>query len=196
MTMPAPNPGWYLGLEAGSARSSFGTDNVDSVLERQGLVATGVTTDRTASSYSLYGGYRFTPFLSVEGGYVNLGRREFSSVVGAAGGGTLNGHSHPQGLFVRAVGTVPLAYNWSAYGRLGVVNTRSRLSGTGTGAAGDFGDNTRWHASATYGLGLSWAVHRNVDVLVGWDRWNGIQPDYSGRSFKIDSYNAGLRYSF
>ncbi len=193
---PSARPGWYAAAELGSARSGFGSDNVASVLERQGLGGTGVTVDRTATDWSLYAGYRFTPYFSLEGGYVDLGRREFSAIVAAPGTGTISGRSHPQGLFVRAVGTLPINDAWSVFGRLGVANTRARLAASGTGSAASFDEQTRWHADATFGFGAAWRVARNTDVLLTWDRWNGIQPDYSGKDFKVDTVNVGLRYRF
>ncbi len=189
-------PGWYGGLEVGTARSSFGSDNVSSVLGAQGLGATGTTVDRTATDYSLYAGYRFNPMWSLEGGYVDLGKREFNTLVAAPGAGTLSGRSHPEGLFLRAVGTWPIADGWSVFGRAGVVNSRARLAGAGTGSAASFDEQTRWHASWTAGLGVSWTLNPRTDVLVAYDRWNGVQPDFSGTTFHVDTINAGIRYRF
>src|SRR5947199_5705699 len=66
----------------------------------------GLATDRSSTGGKVYGGYEFTPNVAVEAGYADVGKA--SSAAADVKG---------RGVFVDAVGKVPLMDNLSAFGR-------------------------------------------------------------------------------
>ena len=103
----ASTPGYYIGGNVGQSHlkddSPLGTD-----------------TDRSDTGYKFYGGYQFNPNFALELGYTGLGKFEAPS-----------GDVKARGLYLDAVGLVPLAPQWSALGRIGVVDTEAKISGSG-----------------------------------------------------------------
>ncbi|NKF23719.1 hypothetical protein [Solimonas marina] len=83
----APARAWsdhlYLGLQAGRSQTGRRSDQIEQDLSSEGTAAiAGV--DRSSFLWSLYGGYRITPFVAAELGYTNLGAYDIA-VVSAPG---------------------------------------------------------------------------------------------------------------
>ncbi len=150
--------GLYVGGSVGASRHSddFG----------------GAFTDRSDTGLKLYGGYAINPNFSVEAGVARLGK--VTSAAGEVKGG---------GLFVDAVGVLPLANNFSLLGRLGVFNGMldSTLAGDDRGT------------SVKVGAGVQYAIDKNISVRGEWERYRfdalGVKPN-------ADLYSVGLNYRF
>ena len=68
---------WYIGGSIGQSRVKLDTGGLSSDLAAAGMADTGFSANETDTGLKLFGGYRFHPNFSVEGGYVELG--EFSA---------------------------------------------------------------------------------------------------------------------
>lgn len=135
----------------------------------------GLATDKSDTGLKVYGGYNFTPNIGLEAGYVNLGR--FNGP---------NGNLKADGLYLDAVGTVPLGYNISALGRVGVFEGRLRSDGTNFSDR-DHGTNVK------VGLGLQYDVTRNIAVRTEWERYRFDALNTTGNA---DLYSVGVNYKF
>lgn len=124
--------GFYIGGQygQGSRESRIQDFDVYAQLQYDDLgfaVDSGTSSlDDSDSGYGFIAGYRFTPHLAVEGGYLNLGSLAYRSRVnGSAQGvpseGTFNVDSETAGIAVSALGVWPLSYRWEVYGRAGVL---------------------------------------------------------------------------
>ena len=133
-------------------------------------------TDRSDTSYKLYGGYGFTPNLGIELGYADLGRF-----------GTANGSLKARAVFADAVGTLPLASQWSAIGRVGVFNARLRNEDSINGDTRDSGTNVK------VGAGLQYDLSKDVSLRGEWEHY---KLNTSGGKPNIDSYSLGVNYHF
>lgn len=132
----------------------------------------GLETDRSATGTKLFGGYQFTPNISLEGGYVDLGK--FNSQAASLKG---------TGYYLDAVGTVPISGPWSAIGKVGVFN--GKLENTATGS--DRG------SAPKVGAGVSYAIDRNLSVQGEWERY---RFDALGTKANTDLYSVGVKYAF
>ena len=132
----------------------------------------GVATDKKSSGGKIYGGYGFTPNVGVEVGYADVGK--FKSAAGDA-----KGH----GLFVDAVGTVPITQSLSAIGRVGAFNGKLKNSVTGNSS----GTNLK------AGLGLQYDFNKQTGVRAEWERYK-----FSGVNEKpsADMYSLGINHRF
>ena len=112
----------------------------------------GVTGDSKDTAYKLYGGYQFNPYVGLELGYDDLGKLE----------GTGNARAH--GVYLDAVGTLPLSTDWSLLGRIGVVNShvKTSLAGVDSSSSG-----TDWKA----GLGVQYNLTKNLSIRGEWERY-------------------------
>jgi OOP family OmpA-OmpF porin len=132
----------------------------------------GVATDRSDTGLKLYGGYTINPNLAVEAGVVDLGKA--SSAAGTV---------KSSGLFVDAVGTLPLDKGFSAIGRVGLVNAGTTNSISGS----EYGTRLK------VGAGLQYQIDRNISLRGEWERYN--LGSTSGNTHN-DLYTVGVNYKF
>lgn len=132
----------------------------------------GLSTDRSATGGKLYGGYEFTPNIAVEAGVARLG--EASNAAGSVRG---------EGLYVDAVGKVPITDTFSALGRVGAFNGRAKTH------AGDGDRDT----NLKVGLGLQYDFNEQTGIRGEWERY---KFDAFGASAKSDMYSIGVNHEF
>lgn len=119
---------WYAHLQAG--QSKYDLDGLS-----------GDNKDR----YAVIGlGYKFSPQLSVEGGYADFGKIKFSGAAGEA-----------KSIYAAAILSAPVSDAFSVYGRLGVANTNRKASVFG------YSESDR-KTEGIFGAGLSYAFTKNV----------------------------------
>lgn len=121
----------------------------------------GVSIDKSDTGYKLGLGAQFSPNLAVEGGYANLGKAKLS---GAGGSGSIKGN----GLFVDLVGLLPLSSEVNAFAKLGVFNGHAKVHATGLAGVLNESDSG---TDVKFGLGLSYAVSKTVQVRGEWERY-------------------------
>lgn len=124
--------GFYVGGHYGQSSKETKIRDFD-VFAQQIFASGGLSIDSFMSSmddsdsgYGFLAGYRFTPHLAVEGGYIDLGSSKYRSRVsgdisGVPSDGTLNIGSEISGITLSALGVWPLSYRWEVYGRAGVL---------------------------------------------------------------------------
>ncbi|MBS0446139.1 MAG: outer membrane beta-barrel protein [Proteobacteria bacterium] len=158
--LPAQAEGLYVGGSIGP--SHYADDNVGGI---------GMT-DRSSTGGKLFGGYSFNPYLGIELGWADLGH--FSSSAGGVKG---------DGVFVDAVGTWPVASNFSLLGRVGVFNGRLDAETLG----GDTG------TSYKVGLGVQYDLSKTVGLRGEWERY---RFDALNSKPNADLFTVGLTYRF
>jgi OOP family OmpA-OmpF porin len=175
-TLPAdawtpPSQQWYLGAGVGQG-----------VLHKSGSDLTGLDNaqlDDTDTSYTLRGGWRFSPYGAVELGYYDFGRYRFSSDQGVDGSGRANS------VGVSLVGIIPLQ-QFDLYGRLGVAHSKLTVNANGPLDLTSNNQNER-QTEAIYGLGARWWFAPQWGVFAEWEKNDRI---------RIDSYVAGVDFRF
>src|SRR5512139_1934709 len=66
----------WVDASAGEIEAAFATDD--------GFVASGTTIDDSDTGWKAFAGYRFNPYLALEGGYVDLGKATFTTTIASA----------------------------------------------------------------------------------------------------------------
>jgi OOP family OmpA-OmpF porin len=129
-------------------------------------------TDRSSTAGKLYGGYSFDPYLGLEAGYADLGK--FNSADGGV---------KADGIFLDAVGTWPLANDFSLLGRVGVFD--GKLHGDPLGS--DSG------TSYKVGLGVQYDLNKNLGLRGEWERY---RFDALNSKPNTDMFTVGVAYRF
>ncbi|HEX6706619.1 MAG TPA: porin family protein [Albitalea sp.] len=142
------------------------------VTDYKGPDVGGLSTDRSSTGGKLYGGYEFTPNIAVEGGYANLGKA--SSAAGDVKG---------EGVFVDAVGKVPLTESFSALGRVGLFNGKAKSS---------LGNSDR-STNAKLGLGVQYDFNKQTALRGEWERYRFKAFDTKAN---VDMYSIGVNHRF
>ena len=182
----------YGGLSVGQSRS-----RIDEAPLIAGQLGTGVTAstlsrDRSDIGYKAYLGYQMTPSFSLEAGYFNLGRFRFGSDTTPAG--HLDGRFRPQGLNLDLVGRVPLGENFSVFGRVGGLYSRSKLDFNGTGAAVQNSSYTAKGTGYKAGLGIQYAISSSLTLVAEAERYR--VRDYPGERGNVNLVSVGLVLPF
>jgi len=141
----------------------------------------GLSTDRSGTGYKLYGGYSFNPYFGLETGYADLGHFN-------GDGGRLRA----RGLFLDAVGSYPLGYNFSALGRIGMFTGRLSQdlnANADGGPSDDHGSGT----SYKLGAGLQYDLSKSVALRGEWERYRFDALDTKPG---VNLFSVGVNYRF
>lgn len=210
---------FYAGGNLGQSRISM-PNYTDTVIRQFGanpatvdrsLLTFNASEDKSHLNYKFYGGYRYSENLAVELGFVNLGKfksnfsADYDGVNGPAGRGSAESKSY--GVFVDALGILPVADNVDLFGRAGMVLARTKVTGSGfscddallsTCTASTADDTFRESASKTrvlpkVGLGADLGVTDNVSVRFEYERYFNVGGSKS-IMFKedINSFSVGV----
>jgi OOP family OmpA-OmpF porin len=175
----ADDSGWYLGAGVGLA------DTADtSQICCAGIpLLTGRTNDNK-TSWGVAAGYRFSPNLAIELGYVDLG--ELTSVVTDATGATdarAGVGFSADGVTLTMIGTFPFKQKWELYLKAGVFYSSTLLEYSGSLAGDDFGARlTNKDEDAIYGIGVRYALTESLRVYLDSTYFMEVGRPDTGRS--------------
>jgi hypothetical protein len=180
--------GFYMGVGLGNAESDLSAGDMDNLYRDAFRAQNAVFTPQVStienkdSHLYIFAGYRVFPWLSAEGGYVDLGSIKYNSRGTISGAGialqplNIRMDIESKGFAANALGNLPLSDYFELHGRLGffVVNTDASVVGgsssrpinvsesgfsfsvqTGLGAAVNLGDH--------FSLSADWAHYFNID---------------------------------
>lgn len=185
--------GWYGGANAGRTTTNIDDPRITSGLLGQGFSTTSIEDRDRSTGFKLYGGYQFSPYLALEGGYFDLGK--FGYTANTVPAGTLNGEMRVRGLNLDLVGTLPLAGKLSALGRVGVNYARVNDRFSGTGAVNVSNPTaSKSQANVKYGVGLNYAFTDALNMRLELERYR--VNDAIGNKGDIDMVSVGLVYRF
>lgn len=189
----AESLGWYGGANIGQSNATIDDDRITSDLLSRGLVAGSINDDDQDLGYKLFAGYQFNRYLSVEGGYFDLGQFGFSTTTTPQG--TLNGDIRLRGLNLDAVGTLPITDKFSAFACVGVAYAQAKDTFSGSGAVRVLDpDPSAEEANVKFGLGLQYAFTEALSVRAEIERYR--VDDAIGNTGDVDMASIGLVYRF
>lgn len=164
----------YAGAAGGAAKLDFD--------------CSGTTTcDTTSAGWKLFGGYKFSPNWGVEVNYFDFGK---ATATLGTGTGILSGDVKGTALGAGVAFFAPFAPQWYGVARLGVASTKAKI----TGSFGGFsGSDSETSTNAYYGLGLGYAMSKNLSIegAIDFSRFK-----YAGESVDARLASIGLSFSF
>lgn len=164
---------WIPGTTYGYAGASVGRTNYDF----GGCVAL-VTCDDVATGFKLYTGGRFSRYVGVEVGYVNLGNADRNG-----------GEIKAQGANLSLVGNIPLGDSFNIFGKVGGIyswtKTSTFIPGVPSGKEDGLG--------LSYGAGMQYDINRTFAVRADWDRY---RLKYVAQREEADLYSVGVVLKF
>lgn len=173
-------PGWasaqggYAGIGAGQSSMK---DESDALL--------GTSFDDSDTGWKLFGGYSFNPNAAVEFAYIDFG--EFT---GRGGGFTDNWEA--TGINISAVGSWPLANEFSLLGKIGATRWDVDDNFTVAGVPVSVSENG---TDLSYGIGVQYDFTRQVGARLEWERFTDVGDDTTGQS-DLDLLSLGVAYKF
>ena len=185
--------GWYLGANAGLARTDIDNAEITRDLLSRGFTPTAIDNDNSHFGYKLYGGYDFNPFFALEGGYFNLGGFNFTATTLPAG--SLIGDLRAYGVNLDAVGSLPFTDKFSMFGRVGVNYAQTKIAFDGAGAVNVLEPSRRKRApNLKLGVGFQYRFTQAVAMRVEAERYRVTDANHDKGD--IDLFSLGLVYKF
>jgi len=164
----AEDTGAYAGLNLGIGKPDINTPHGE---DKQSSAVGGIVL-----------GYKFNPYLAVEGQYTGIGKVT-DNISGSAKGDAAS---------LAVLGILPLNENFNVYGKLGVAATKTTVSSS----LNPMNDATR--TGVTYGLGAEYNVNRTIGLRLGWDHYNAAIGDVGSheKNVNADVATIGAVYHF
>lgn len=136
--LPAAQLGLYVGGQYGDSSKDVGTAPFDDLAVSfvdEAFIRNQITTslETDDSGFGFLVGYRLTPHLAVEGGYMDLGKvryrnRSIGTFQDQPVSLDTNLTADTSGIGISVLGILPLSYRWEVYGRGGVLIATSDMS--------------------------------------------------------------------
>ena len=175
----AQDAGFYAGLSAGQGRFTNGCAG----LANAGFVG---SCDERDAAWKLFGGYQFNRIFAAEAGYIKLGevhmRGTFLGVPGTA-------RVKASGFETVGVAAMPVAAQFAAYGKAGLLRWDVDLSGDG-GSIGETG------TSITFGLGFQYNFTKRLAARAELQRYSDVGNDDTTGNSDVDVPSIGLVIKF
>jgi OmpA-OmpF porin, OOP family len=184
--------GFYVGVDAGQ-----------STLDRNASFDFAIRSDRTASTFTVRGGYRFNRYFALEGGYTDLG--DFSATIQppcTGGCPTVDSRISIDGVMVNAVGIWPLSEHFALRASAGAIYRWFK----GTSNSAQFGTFSETDEGTVYKFGAGFVVPINEHFEIGadytWYREIGVGLDsfqnntYTFNHPETRTWAVGLTYRF
>ena len=167
---------WYLGVGIGQGHLNVSGQDLT------GLNDATVKTNET--TYTIRGGWRFSPYMGLELGYYDLGKYSFHGIANAS---TLDidGQAKAKSVGVSFVGTLPIDV-FDLYGRVGFARSELKVNASATLAPTPVNTKDKQN-EATYGVGARWNFVPNMGLFAEWMKNDKI---------KVDSYLVGVDFRF
>lgn len=180
--------GFYVGASAGE--SSFDIEQSDfdgvvlDVFFSQGVPVLSASSkfEDSDTAFSVFGGYRFNPYIAVEGSYVDFGAAEYRAIgtvnppgpaVSAPASVDLDVES--KGLTVAGLASLPLGDFVDLHGRLGFMFADTDLSVRVSIANGRGTDSESLESTSVYfGLGAGFHLGEHWSLSVDWTRYDNV----------------------
>ncbi|HEX7639494.1 MAG TPA: outer membrane beta-barrel protein [Burkholderiaceae bacterium] len=173
----------YVGANVGVSHANRGCGAADAT-------GTAFSCDKNDTAYKLYGGWQMpgTPW-AAELSYVDLGKFN-------ASGGTGIGASAKDSYWGLGAAYRPdFGAGWGGVARFGAAYGSSKVDYS---LAGGSGGETKhgWHPY--YGLGVNYALTRNVKLEADWDntRITSQVPTFGSSTGVVNTYSVGASFGF
>lgn len=198
-----PTKGWYAGGAIGYGGYNATYSRTHETIASTGASAWSVDNDTKDTMWKAYVGYRFTPYVSVEGGYWDFGRPSYSAAIVSPVVTSMNRTFKAQGvggdaalwLPLRAVS--PVLSKVSGFAKLGAMYTRTTAS-----AAAPGGGLTPLPAESSHDLRPHWAVgaeysiQRNLAARLEFEGVTQVGDDSKFGTADIQMLSIGANYRF
>jgi OOP family OmpA-OmpF porin len=124
---------YYGGVSAGQATTNMEEQRITQTQLGPSFAVTAIHKDERDTSYKAFGGYQFSRYMALEGGYFHLGNPKFRADTSPTG--TLHGQMRVQGMNLDVLGFLPVTESLSGVARLGAQYAKTSDQFEGTGAA-------------------------------------------------------------
>lgn len=166
----------------------------DGALIGADTTATPTRFDNNDTGYKLQLGYKFNQNFAVEGGYVDLGQQHYHADFN---GGVASAKVDARGWNIDALGMLPVAGQFSAFGKVGVVDAQVRYHISGVSDDGSFADTReKYRVSPNFGVGGEYSINDDTAVRLELERFADLGKKSTTGEQNVDLVSLGVAYHF
>jgi len=185
---------WYVLGAVSQSRAELDRPALDATLASNGASGLSSGDTGTSNQWRVQLGYTFSPYLSVEGGYIDLGKAEYDATFS---GGRALVEWQSGGIDLAALGTLELDHGFAVLGKVGIISTRTTSSWSSVGLSGlPVGDVDKSQTRPFFGIGASYGVTPNSSVRLEYERFNDIGDAGLTGNADINTFSLGASYQF
>lgn len=203
----AEGGGWYFGVTGGQAEPDLNQAVLDEiVLDGFSVVGTVLdgssTLDDSDTSFSLFGGYRFSQYVAVEAGYVDFGTAEYraSGLIDPFGPqptlpATYSADFEVAGFTATAVGAIPIGAMFDVHGRAGILFADTEINEVV--AISNASESASYSANSEdffYGLGVGLQMGQNWSFSLDWQQFKDVGDDDETGETDVNRLSLGVSY--
>lgn len=201
----AESTGWYFGANLGQAQADFNKTAYDNQVADEfffrgyPVISATSSLDDSDTSWSVFGGYSFSPHFALEVGYVDLGAGKYraSGTVNPPGftpsmPASFSGDSEVSGFTAAAVGTLPIGQMFEVHARAGMLAADVDASETSS----IFGSSRYSSDSRDFLIGLGAGLHfgQQWSISLDWQQFKDVGDEDVVIETDIDRISLGVTY--
>lgn len=210
--LAADKTGFYVGGDIANANYDVNQGTLDNLSEDFinfvgfDVVDADSELDDSDSSWSLFVGYRFMPYLAVEGAYVDLGTAGYQATgeivdVESFYDATISGDISSSGFALSALGILPVGESFEAFARLGVYYADTdidlNLSADGEGPSFDESFNEKeGETEFLWGIGGAYNFNDALAVRLEYSQYMDIGDEELSGEYDVDRWSLGVTWTF
>jgi hypothetical protein len=198
--------GFYMGVSIGNSEADLGVSDMNDMLrsafrsQSMSLTIQNASIDTKDSRLYIFAGYRIFPFLSVEGGYVDLGSVDYTfngmASIPFFGTQAVSGDVEydTKGGTVSALGNLPLGDYFDLHARAGIFSLNTDVNATvrGNSLIGAESDSTI-SVGMQFGLGAAVHLGNHFSISADWTHYfdvaSGDEDDDDGEDFDANGFD-------
>lgn len=190
LSTPLPASDLYLLGAIGRSRFDVAQGAIDNVvLKKAGAQEIISTTDVRDTGYKIQLGYRFNPYLAIEGGYVDLGNATYAA---RFNGGSAEVTIKAHGINAAVLGMLPVNDSFTLFGKLGVINAKAETDLRTTGLSA-LVKSTNLRANA--GIGATYDLGNNLSGRFEYEAFYKL-GDSQGGTERVGLWSIGIQFKF
>jgi OOP family OmpA-OmpF porin len=203
------NRGFYLNAGVGQAKYDISQQDLDDVAlaafqsNSVIVISSNSSYDDKGSAWSLAGGYRFSPYVAVEVGYMDLGSTDYRATgpVFVPGAGivnsTINIELSAKGPTVAAAGYAPLNEKFDVHGHLGMFFSDTTFDfGVGLSTVSQSGSVSGRSEDFFAGVGAAFHFTKNFALSLDYSAFKDVGDENETGEGNIDSLHLSVQYTF
>ena len=204
--------GLYVGATAGSSLFHQDVGELDAAVvgaynQRQLVVTSSTSTlDKSSTTYSGIIGYQITRQLAVEASYTDLGKLRYHSNNTVLTGflpltARADLDAKAKGPTLAVLGALPLGSQFEIFARAGVLFSKVNLDAntfvSGEGQLASMSANQSANSvDPLFGGGLAWKVTNHFKIRAEYTRYSNVGDKDKTGQINIDTFGAGVMFSF
>ena len=188
---------WYVGGAIGRGGYDADFERTKATIRTTGATTFEINANRTDSMGKAYVGYRFSPYVSLEGGYWSFGRVNISTNITSPAATFMQRRVSGTGYGADAVVWIPVNNTWSGIVRAGAMATSVKATSAepGAGLTALPAESAR-KLNSHWGLGLEYRLMPSVAARFEYENVRNVGDDAKFGTADIILWTVGANYRF